>query len=45
MMVAGYKFWPFVTLGSLVLVPVEQRMLVGGLAGIAWGFYVSLMGL
>lgn len=45
MLVAGYKFWPFVTLLNLVVVPVEQRMLVGGLAGLAWGVYVSLMNL
>ncbi|EXJ91632.1 hypothetical protein A1O3_00182 [Capronia epimyces CBS 606.96] len=45
MLVAGYKFWPLVTLGNLVLVPVEQRMLVGGLAGLAWGIYVSLLDL
>jgi len=43
MVLAGYKFWPLVTLVNLVLVPVEQRMLVGGLAGLAWGVYVSLM--
>ncbi|KIV86529.1 hypothetical protein PV11_02136 [Exophiala sideris] len=43
MLLAGYKFWPLVTLVNLVLVPVEQRMLIGGLAGLAWGVYVSLM--
>ncbi|KIW54193.1 hypothetical protein PV05_06570 [Exophiala xenobiotica] len=45
MMIAGYKFWPLVSILNLSVVPVEQRMLVGGLAGLAWGIYVSLMGL
>ncbi|KAK5442007.1 hypothetical protein LTS15_011165 [Exophiala xenobiotica] len=45
MMIAGYKFWPLVSILNLSVVPVEQRMLVGGLAGLAWGVYVSLMGL
>ncbi|KAH0840638.1 integral membrane protein, Mpv17/PMP22 family [Fonsecaea pedrosoi] len=43
MLIAGYKFWPVVTLLNLVVVPVEHRMFVGGLAGLAWGVYVSLM--
>ncbi|ETI24460.1 hypothetical protein G647_03829 [Cladophialophora carrionii CBS 160.54] len=42
MLMAGYKFWPMVTLINLVVVPFDQRMLVGGLAGLAWGMYVSL---
>ena len=42
MLMAGYKFWPVVTLVNLVIVPFDQRMLVGGLAGLAWGIYVSL---
>lgn len=45
MLLAGYKFWPFITLLNLVVVPVEQRMLVGNLAGLAWGVLVNLMGL
>jgi len=42
MLMAGYKFWPIITLLNLVVVPFDQRMLVGGLAGLAWGMYVSL---
>jgi protein Mpv17 len=42
MIFAGYKFWPLITITNLVLVPVDQRMLVGGLAGLVWGIYVSL---
>ena len=43
MMVAGYKFWPLVTIANLIIVPFEQRMLVGSLAGLVWGIYVSLL--
>lgn len=43
MIIAGYKFWPLVSILNLSVVPVEQRMLVGGLAGLAWGVYVSLI--
>jgi len=42
MLMAGYKFWPIVTFVNLAIVPFEQRMLVGGLAGLAWGLYISL---
>ncbi|PTU19920.1 hypothetical protein P175DRAFT_0502082 [Aspergillus ochraceoroseus IBT 24754] len=38
---ASYKFWPAVTLLNLVAVPVEQRTLVGNIAGFFWGIYVS----
>lgn len=41
---AGWKFWPAVALGNYTLVgKVETRNLVGGLAGIAWGTYMSLV--
>ncbi|KIV92751.1 hypothetical protein PV10_04020 [Exophiala mesophila] len=43
MLKAGYAFWPFVTLTNLLVVPVEQRMLVGSLAGLAWGVFVNLL--
>lgn len=43
MFIAGFKFWPLVSLANLIFVPVEQRMLVGGLAGLVWGIYVSLL--
>ncbi len=42
MIMAGYKFWPWVSLLNLTVVPVEQRMFVGGLAGVVWGIYISL---
>ncbi|KAJ4511545.1 hypothetical protein HRR83_004417 [Exophiala dermatitidis] len=43
MFITGFKFWPLVSLANLIFVPVEQRMLVGGLAGLVWGIYVSLL--
>ncbi|KAJ9617254.1 hypothetical protein H2200_000975 [Cladophialophora chaetospira] len=42
MIMAGYKFWPIITIMNLVVVPFDQRMLVGGLAGLVWGMYISL---
>jgi protein Mpv17 len=42
MIMAGYTFWPIITLVNLVLVPFDYRMLVGGLAGLVWGMYISL---
>jgi hypothetical protein len=42
-MKAGWRFWPWVSLGNFALVPdVATRNLVGGLAGIVWGVYVNL---
>ncbi|CAK7232587.1 hypothetical protein SBRCBS47491_008322 [Sporothrix bragantina] len=42
-MKAGWRFWPWVSLGNFALVSdVATRNLVGGLAGIAWGVYVNL---
>ncbi|KAK3310919.1 uncharacterized protein B0T15DRAFT_507537 [Chaetomium strumarium] len=40
---AGWRFWPFVSLVNYVfLTSVEARSLVGALAGLGWGVYVSL---
>ncbi len=40
---AGWCFWPFVSLVNFSLVPtVEARNLVGSLAGVVWGVYMSL---
>lgn len=40
---AGWRFWPFVSLVNFAFVKtVEMRNLVGSLAGIAWGVYISL---
>ncbi|KAH7037433.1 uncharacterized protein B0I36DRAFT_314051 [Microdochium trichocladiopsis] len=43
-MVAGWKLWPLVSLINFTLVQtIEGRSLVGGLAGVAWGVYMSLL--
>ncbi|KFY10251.1 hypothetical protein V492_05105 [Pseudogymnoascus sp. VKM F-4246] len=44
LMVAGAKLWPFVSLINFtVLESVEARNLLGSLAGMAWGVYLSLV--
>jgi len=43
MVLSSYRFWPLVTLTNLILVPPNQRMLVGNLAGLAWGIFVNLV--
>jgi hypothetical protein len=45
MMGAGYKFWPLISLLNLTVVPFQQRFLVGNLAGLVWGVYISLTAL
>lgn len=41
---AGWKLWPFVSLFNFIVVrSVEVRNLVGALAGVAWGIYMSLV--
>lgn len=43
-MLAGWRLWPFVSLFNFVVVKsVEVRNLVGSLAGVAWGIYMSLV--
>ncbi len=40
---AGWRFWPFVSFGNFALVrTVELRNLVGALAGLVWGVYMSM---
>ncbi|KAF7559990.1 hypothetical protein G7046_g4172 [Stylonectria norvegica] len=42
--VAGWKLWPAVSLINFTAVKtVQGRNLVGGLAGVAWGIYMSLV--
>ena len=42
--VAGWKLWPAVSLVNFTLVKtVEGRNLVGALAGVVWGVYMSLV--
>lgn len=41
--VAGWKLWPFVSIVNFAFIKsIEGRNLVGGLAGVAWGIYMSL---
>jgi protein Mpv17 len=41
---AGWKLWPAVSLLNYTLIKsVEGRTLVGSLAGMAWGIYLSLV--
>ncbi len=41
---AGWVFWPFVSVVNFAFVKgVQARNLVGSLAGVAWGVYISLV--
>jgi len=40
---SGLKLWPAVSLFNFAMVPVEKRVIVGGIVGIGWGIYLSLM--
>lgn len=41
---AAWRLWPFVSLFNFVVVKtVEMRNLVGALAGVVWGIYMSLI--
>lgn len=43
LLIAGWKMWPAVSLFNFTFVrTVETRNLVGALAGVAWGIYMSL---
>lgn len=44
LVVAGWRLWPLVSLVNFTLIKtVEGRNLVGGLAGVVWGVYMSLV--
>ena len=44
LVVAGWRLWPLVSLVNFTLIKtVEGRNLVGGLAGVVWGGYMSLV--
>lgn len=43
LMQAGYKLWPAVSLLNFTVVPFQYRMLFGGLVGVAWGIFLSLL--
>jgi len=40
---SGVKLWPIVSLFCFTLVPVERRVVVGGIVGVFWGIYLSLV--
>ena len=42
LLVAGYRFWPFVCLLNLILIPMDYRALVGSLAGLGWGVFLTM---
>jgi len=41
--ISGLKLWPLVSLLNFTIVPVNRRVIVGSLAGLFWGIYISLM--
>jgi hypothetical protein len=44
MVLAGWRLWPFVSVVNFAFVKkVETRNLVGALAGVVWGVYMSLV--
>lgn len=43
LMKAGIRLWPAVSLLSFTLVPLQYRTGFGGLAGIGWNIYLSLV--
>jgi hypothetical protein len=42
MLIAGYRVWPIVGLLNLSVVPFDYRQLVGSVAGLFWGIFLSL---
>ncbi|KAG9647114.1 MFS general substrate transporter, partial [Aureobasidium melanogenum] len=40
---AGQKLWPLVSIISFTLVPLEHRTVFGGIIGVGWGVFLSLM--
>ncbi|KAJ5438967.1 uncharacterized protein N7458_009965 [Penicillium daleae] len=41
--IAGLKLWPFVSVLNFTVVPVDQRLLVASIFGVAWAVYLSLI--
>lgn len=40
---AGQKMWPFVSIALFTFVPAELRMVVGGIFGLFWNIYLTLV--
>lgn len=43
MLVAGWRFWPLITLLNLCIVPWNWRPVVGNSAALGWGVYLALI--
>ena len=44
LVVASWRFWPIVSVVNYVfLTSIEARSLMGSLAGLGWGVYISLV--
>jgi protein Mpv17 len=44
LVIAGWRLWPLVSIVNFaVLRSVQSRQLLGGVAGVAWGVYLSLI--
>ena len=44
LMIAGWRLWPVVSIVNFTMVrSVQGRTLVGSLAGVGWGIYLSLV--
>jgi protein Mpv17 len=44
LMLAGWRLWPVVSIVNFTLVrSVQGRALVGSVAGVGWGVYLSLV--
>ena len=39
----GWKLWPAVSLLNFTVVPVHRRILVGGIVGLFWGCFLSII--
>lgn len=42
-MQAGWRVWPFFSLLSFTIIPLDKRPLAGSLVGFAWSIYMSLL--
>lgn len=43
LLLAGQKLWPAVSIISFTMVPVEKRTVFGGIIGVGWGIFLSLL--
>ncbi|KXJ97633.1 hypothetical protein Micbo1qcDRAFT_156583 [Microdochium bolleyi] len=43
LILAGYKVWPFASIVSFSVIPVEKRVVFLNFVGLLWGIYMSLI--